>query len=253
MIRLSIDIGNTSVSMAVFRLDNIAVKYHFDVNKSNEAIKVEIAKICRNLKKRKLVVESIVACSVVPKKTTIVCNTFKSLLDVKPKIVGRNLQVPMKNKYRDPDQVGADRLVGAYAVKELYGSPAIIIDFGTAITFDVVTARGDYDGGLIVPGIRLTTESLFKKTALLPNVLDIQPPRNLIGKDTQESILSGIFNGYGALCQGLIESISKSLKKKPYIVVTGGYTKMMKKYIHEDIDVIDRDLVLKGLNLLAQE
>ena len=138
--------------------------------------------------------------------------------------------MPMENNY-NPKQIGQDRLVGAYAAKVLYGFPAIIIDFGTATTFDVVNGKGEYDGGLIVPGIRLSTETLFQKTALLPRIENIQAPKNLVGKNTQDSILSGLFYGYGTMSSGLIDLIEKKIKGKAKVIITGGYTSLMKKYI----------------------
>ena len=167
--------------------------------------------------------------------------------------MGKDVIVPLINRYRNPRQVGQDRLVGAYAALKFYGAPVIVIDFGTAITFDVVSKRREYLGGIIVPGIRLSAESLFHKTALIPRI-DIVKPGPLIGKDTQESVLSGIFYGYGAMSRGLIELIAKKFKgDKPKVIVTGGYTAQMKKYIASQITKIDRYLVFKGLFLLWEE
>lgn len=155
----------------------------------------------------------------------------------------------MINKYKNPRQVGQDRLVGAYAAMTLYGKPTIIIDLGTAITFDAVSGKGEYLGGAIVPGIRLSAESLFLKTALLPQI-DIKAPNSVIGRTTQESILSGLFYGYGSLCRGFIDLIAKQIKGKPKVVMTGGHTQLMKKFINRDIRVVDEELVFKGLDLL---
>jgi type III pantothenate kinase len=128
----------------------------------------------------------------------------------------------------------------------------VIIDLGTAVTFDVVNARGDYEGGMIVPGIMMSAESLFHKTALLPKIQEIQAPKQLIGRDTQQSILSGLFHGYGAMCNGLIDDITRQLKCKPKVIVTGGYTNLMKKYIKNRMTCIDNHLVFKGIYLLSQ-
>ena len=155
------------------------------------------------------------------------------------------MKVPIKNKYRYPRQVGQDRLVGAYAARILYGSPAIVIDFGTAITFDVISSKGEYMGGIIVPGIRLTAESLFKKTAMLP-LVSIVRPKALIGRDTTNSILSGIFYGYGALCDGLIRQLTRTMRSSPRVIATGGYAALMKKY-SSHIRRIDPDLIFRGL------
>jgi type III pantothenate kinase len=107
-------------------------------------------------------------------------------------------------------------------------------------------------GGIIVPGIKLTADTLFQKTALLP-LVSIKQPKLLIGRDTQGSILSGIFNGYGEMLKGLIGLIKKEIKGKPKVIVTGGYTKLMAKYLKNEIDIIDEKLVLKGLELLVPQ
>ena len=166
-------------------------------------------------------------------------------------VVGRDIKVPIKNLYRKAYQVGQDRLVGAYGAKILYGTPAIIIDFGTATTFDVVSKKGEYLGGVIVPGLRLSIESLFEKTALLPKV-KIQRPEGVIGKDTKNSILSGISYGYGSLCDGMIELISKQIKQKPVVIITGGYSALIKEFIKR-FDYIDKSLVFKGMYFSYQK
>ena len=165
-------------------------------------------------------------------------------------IIGRDIQVPIKNRYKNPKQVGQDRLVGAYGAMKIYGRPLIVVDLGTAITFDVISPKGEYLGGAIVPGIRLSAESLFLKTALLPHI-EIQAPKHIIGKTTQESILSGLFYGYGSLCRGFIDLISQEIKAKPKVVMTGGHTHLMKKFVSPKIRIIDEDLVFKGIYFLS--
>ena len=157
---------------------------------------------------------------------------------------------PIKNRYKNPKQVGQDRLVGAYGAMKIYGCPLIVVDLGTAITFDVISPKGEYLGGAIVPGIRLSAESLFLKTALLPHI-EIQAPGHIIGKTTQESILSGLFYGYGSLCRGFIDLISQQIKSKPKVVMTGGHTGLMKKFVSPKIRIIDEDLVFKGIYFLS--
>ena len=154
-------------------------------------------------------------------------------------------------------------MVGAYGAMKIYGCPLIVVDLGTAITFDVLSPQGDYLGGAIVPGIRLSAESLFLKTALLPHI-DIQAPRYIIGRTTQESILSGLFYGYGSLCKGMIDLLSSQLSRQPEnhplstykqesirVIMTGGHTHLMKKFVSPKIRIIDEDLVFKGIYFLS--
>lgn len=191
-----------------------------------------------------------VLCSVVPRLVPLISRAVESGLGMKTLVVGKDMYVPIKNNYGQPKQVGQDRLVCAYAAKIIYGYPAIIIDLGTAITFDVVSGKGSYEGGMIVPGIRLSAESLFKKTALLPDIHIISKPKTLIGKDTETSILSGLFHGYGAMCCGLIDRLAKNIGGKPKVILTGGYAGLIASELEDRANVIDIDLVFKGMRLL---
>jgi len=246
---LAIDIGNTAISIAHIKGKRIAPIKTFDVNFPAIALKKKL----RNYFKKLSGVEGVILCSVVPKVQKSVITVVQSVLKITPKVVGKDILVPIENRYDHPQQVGEDRLVGAYAVKKLYGYPAIIIDFGTAITFDVISATGAYEGGMIIPGIRLSAESLFSKTALLPRIEKIQSPRHLVGKNTKESILSGLFYGYGVMSKGLIDMIGKEIKGKPKVIVTGGYTKIMHRFIKKKITKFDSQLVFKGMQLLYKE
>ena len=172
-------------------------------------------------------------------------------LKVSPKIIGRDIKVPIVNRYRNPGHVGQDRLVCAYAALKLYGRPLIVIDLGTAITVDVVSAKAEYLGGIIVPGIKLSADTLFQKAALLP-LVRIAPARALIGRDTKESILSGLFHGYGAMLKGLIAQIKSEIKGHPKVIVTGGYTEIMKKFIAGSMNAVEKDLVFKGIAFSAK-
>jgi type III pantothenate kinase len=241
---LAVDIGNTTIGLAVIhkagRITTVAV---IDTDAKPGKVRAVIAKIFRAH-----AISRVIICSVVPKVSKTLEGIFKKNVPVD--IIGRDIKVPIKNRYKNPKQVGQDRLVGAYGAMKIYGRPLIVVDLGTAITFDVISPKGEYLGGAIVPGIRLSAESLFLKTALLPKI-EIQAPRHIIGKTTQESILSGLFYGYGSLCRGFIDLISRQLKIKPRVVMTGGHTRLMKKFVSPKIRIIDEDLVFKGIYFLS--
>jgi len=241
---LAIDIGNTTVSLGILKGKRVIQIYSTGVQVSQVQLRSELKKILNRIKRNFPGVQNAILCSVVPKVLNVVERVITQDLGIQPLIIGRDVKVPVKNKYRNPRQVGQDRLVCAYAAKCLYGQPAIVIDFGTATTFDVISRRGDYEGGIIVPGIRLSAESLFQKTALLPKISAIKGPRTLIGKETQESILSGIFYGYGSMCCGLIDRIAKKISGRPKVIVTGGHTHLMRKFISKKIQ--KRPLVISG-------
>src|SRR3989338_7530618 len=249
---LVIDIGNTSVSVGVWRDKSVTQTFFIDSNLSAAAFGVSLEDLLKKIKRNYPAIRDVIICSVVPDVTVRTERIIKRSLEKKPILIGRDLIVPIKNNYKNPKQVGQDRLVCAYAAKILYGYPVIIIDFGTAITFDVVNARGDYDGGIIVPGIRLSAESLFNKTALLPRIETINAPRRLIGQDTTSSILSGLFFGYGAMSDRLIDLLCRQLNAKAKVIVTGGYTDMMQKFLRKKIHKIDKHLVFRGMDLLYQ-
>ena len=201
---LAIDIGNTTIALAAVHQGKVTAIQHMDTPQLSGRAdpRVLVSRLNRALaifRKKGYIFDRGVLCSVVPKILTVVERTIIKSMGFEPKVVGRDMIVPIKNRYKDPKQVGQDRLVGAYAALRLYGEPLIVIDLGTAITFDVVSARGEYLGGVIVPGLRLSAESLFSKTALLPKIA-IKAPGDIIGKTTEESMLSGLFYGYCALC-----------------------------------------------------
>ena len=244
---LAIDIGNTNVKLAVMKGRRVLGDYVIE----NNALQAGLDKTLNRIKKDFPHLRRAILCSVVPNRLKTVERAIKKSLTIQPAVVGRDVQVPIRNNYRNPKQVGQDRLVCAYAALEIYGRPAVVIDLGTAITFDAISRSGAYEGGMIVPGIQMSSESLFQNTALLPRVSLYKSPRVLIGKNTQESILSGIFYGYGTMCCGLIDQLSKELSGKPKVIVTGGHTHLMRKFIQKKITKIDPYLVFKGMALLA--
>jgi len=247
---LAIDIGNTTTSFGIIDSRKVYAVENIDTDLAKRSYKTKLSNTLKDIEERYPLIDNVVICSVVPEVLSSVKKMISGVFQKAPKIIGEDIIVPMRNRYRDPKQVGQDRLVGAYAAKELYGVPVIVIDLGTAITFDIVSKKGEYEGGMIIPGIRLSAESLFKSTSLLPHVDVIEEPSELIGKDTTQSILSGIFFGYGEMCSGLIKRISKNIHGKPKVIITGGFAELMKKYLSKKINKVDPDLVFKGMGLL---
>jgi type III pantothenate kinase len=247
---LTIDIGNTTIGLAALKNGKVKDVQHIDTVSDPKELSAALDIVLKKFDRNGFEFKKVAICSVVPKASVSLERILKKR-GFTVVLIGKDIKVPMANKYRNPSQVGQDRLVGAYAAMHLYGKPLIVVDLGTAITFDVVSARGEYLGGAIVPGIRLSAESLFLKTALLPQI-DIKAPKSVIGQTTQESILSGLFYGYGSLCQGFIELISRQIKSKPRVVMTGGHTKLMKKFVSPKIRITDEHLVYKGIALLLE-
>jgi type III pantothenate kinase len=244
-ILIAIDIGNTSISIGVFAGKKLVKKTRINTKSSNRQIYILLKRL---VEKNKGIQTHAMISSVVPRATVVVENVIKKDFKLKPIVLGRDLKVPIRNLYHNPAHVGQDRLVNAYACKEIYGKPAIVIDFGTATTFDYINSRGQYEGGIITPGVEITINSLAEETALLPKI-QLKTPRRLIGKDTQDSISSGVFYGLAGMCDGLIEKIKKHKKNAPLVLATGGLAGIFCPY-SKHINQIDHTLTLKGLYLI---
>jgi type III pantothenate kinase len=193
--------------------------------------------------------EGVALCSVVPKATpsvkAFVNGTFElECLELNPETlcgVGIN--------YPEPQRIGPDRLANSVAARAKFGAPALVVDFGTAVTFDVVDKQGDYVGGIIAPGLAAMTEYLHEKTALLPRI-EIREPKSTIGKSTEQAMLIGAVQGYRGLIRELIGELKKELKvKRLPVVATGGYAELIAAKLPE-IDAIEPNLTLEGLRLV---
>jgi len=246
---VTVDIGNTNINVAFCSGRRITAAPPISSNLPAAVIGRQLSRILKCVSRSRL--EAVVVCSVVPPVSRTVERITRRMFGKPAVFLGRDLTIPIKNRYGNPRQVGQDRLACAFAAVEFYGAPAIVIDLGTAITVDVVSRQREYLGGIIIPGLRLSAESLFRKTALLPMV-DIRSPKALIGKDTQSSILSGLFYGYGQMLQGLIVLIKKKVSGRPKVIITGGYAALMQKYLHPRADILDEALVAKGIFLAWQ-
>ncbi len=238
---LAIDIGNTSITFGVFAGDRLMKRFNIPTGAYS------LKKLRKNL--TPLNIDDAVVCSVVPFMIGILEKDLKSLLKKPPYIIGKNLKVPIKNLYHRPKQVGADRLVNAYGCVKLYGYPAICVDFGTAITFDVISKKAEYLGGIIVPGLELSLETLSKRAALLPKIT-LKEPESLIGRDTVGSMRSGVVYGISALTDGVIKKLKAEIGKRVVVVATGGNSVFIARFC-KSINKVDRNLTLKGLHMIA--
>jgi len=238
---LAIDIGNTTIALGLFCKNRLIRRYSFATRQR------DYRPFIKKLLSRQPI-EAAIISSVVPQATKQIENALGNLITAKVVILGRDITVPVKNRYLYPKQVGQDRLVNAYAALKLYGVPAIVVDFGTAITFDVISRKQEYLGGLILPGLEISLEALAEKTALLPKI-KLAKPKGLIGRNTTNSILSGIVYGFGTLTNGLIDKLKAELGKNSKVIATGGNINFIAKYCTK-FDAIDINLTLKGLNLI---
>lgn len=237
---LAIDIGNSNIVLGIFKEHGLIKTLRFQTKSANYSNSLYSL--------RKIGIKNIIISSVVPHATKKIKKNIYELFSIKPLVLGEDITVPIKNLYKNPKEVGQDRLVNSFAASILYGYPSITIDFGTAITFDVVSKKGSYIGGLIFPGLELSLEALSLKAALLPKI-KLQKPKGLIGKKTIESMRSGIYYGIGSLCDGIVEKINKSFGQKLKVIATGGHSEEIKNYCRS-ITKVDMDLTLRGIKLI---
>jgi type III pantothenate kinase len=247
---LALDIGNTTVAIGVFN-DKKLVK-DWKVRSDREKTSDEYSIILLNLLGQADLtagdIKQVIISSVVPPLTPIFQSLSQSLFRARALVVGPGLKTGMPILYENPLEVGADRVVAAVAAVEKYGGPCIIVDFGTATTFDAISAKGEYLGGAIAPGIQISAEALAARTAKLPRI-EIVPPKKAIGRTTVASMQSGIYHGYVGLVNNIITEIKKELSPAAKVIATGGFAEEIAPEIPA-IEYVEPQLVLEGLRIL---
>jgi len=252
---LTIDIGNTTTNFGVFEKGRLKSKFAIATqpNRTPDEITLQLKALAKTRRLHLRSAREILICSVVPRMQGLLAEALKSLTKGRGmpiRVVGQDLRVPLKNRYTYPEQVGQDRLVGAYAAWKTFKKDCIVADFGTAITIDVVTKAGEYLGGVIAPGLDISLEALATRTALLPKV-ELKEPPEVLGRDTANSIRSGVLYGCVALCDGLVTQLKHRYAPKAVVVATGGASGLIAKHT-TTIDHLKPSLVLEGLYGLAR-
>jgi type III pantothenate kinase len=251
---LAIDIGNTNIHFGLWR-DN-AWAFSWRARTVSNKMPDEYAVLLRNfLTSADLtyqVITGVIIGSVVPPLTSAFVELVQRYIGIDPMVVTNETRTGVRLAIDQPEQAGADRIVNAAAVVALYGGPAIVIDFGTATTFDVISADGAYCGGAIAPGIMVAHDALVSRTARLHKV-DLIPPPNPIGGNTIHAMQSGIFWGYVSLVEGLVARIKKAMSDEPIkVIATGGLAPLFNQ--HTDvIDTIAPELTLDGLRIIYEK
>jgi type III pantothenate kinase len=246
-VKLLLDIGNSKIGLALMSKGKVIRAARLEHGGKTDYNQVY------SFLERSVGVKSVKAaaiCSVVPELTRITVNAVRDLLGINAQIAGLAELKGFHTNYRKPEQLGADRLVAAYAAARLYGGPLIVIDMGTAITWDAVDARGRHLGGAIAPGPATMAQSLQQSTALLPG-LAFKKSSRAIGRDTRECILSGIQGAAAGAVKELHARISREMKACPKVVLTGGLAGLAALSFKKAI--ADPWLIYKGLNLLLEE
>ncbi len=252
---LVIDVGNTNIVFGIYDDKTLLNNWRIasEKHRTSDEYGLLFEQIFRYNSLEPNDIDSIIISSVVPPLMHTLYNMCIKYFDIKPIVVGPGVKTGMDIKYDNPREVGADRIVNGVGGYEKYGGPLIIVDFGTAITLDAISEEGDYLGGVIAPGIGISSEALFLKTSKLPKVEIIKPDR-IIGKNTVNSIQSGLVYGYVGLTDYLIESIIKEMKaevRSVKVIGTGGLARLIgseSKYISS----IDNLLTLEGLRIIHE-
>jgi type III pantothenate kinase len=262
-----LDVGNTNTVLGVFARDaNMhpggetaahpplyeRLVAHWRVTTRQSSTVDEYGVLFRNLfsmaSLEASAIHGIVISSVVPPLDPVLRQVCERYFNSKPLFVEPGIKTGMPVQYDNPAEVGADRIVNGVAAFEKYGGPCVIVDFGTATTFDCVSAKGEYLGGIICPGIGISADALFSRTARLPRV-EIRKPARVIGTNTVGSLQSGLYYGYLGLVDGIIELLLTELGKETHVIATGGLGPMIgtgSKYIKK----IDDFLTLEGLRII---
>jgi type III pantothenate kinase len=248
----TVDIGNTNIMFGIFKERYLINHWRIgsDKNKTSD----EYGVLFRNLlAMRGVEVNSIrgaVISCVVPTLLDVIVKALKSYFDVNPLVVEPGIKTGMPILYHNPKDVGADRIVNAVAAFDEYKSSVIVVDFGTATTFDCVSEKGEYLGGTIATGILVSAEALFGSASKLPRV-EIVTPKTVIGKNTVHSMQSGLVFGYAGLVDGIVGRIKDEMGTSPKVVATGGLAGVIASE-SKSLQYIDEFLSLKGLRLVYE-
>ena len=249
---LVIDIGNTNTSLGVFESESL--RAHWRLTTARSRTVDEWGVHARNLFALAGLdfksIDAIAIASVVPPLNFTLRQMSETYFQVTPLFIDHTIDTGVPILYDPPSDVGADRLVDAVAAIEKYGAPCIVVDFGTATTFDAINSKGEYLGGVITPGITISSDALFERAAKLPRV-EIKRPQKVIGSDTVRAMQSGLYHGYAGLVDGILKKMIDELGGAPKVIATGGFAPLIAKG-SEFIQEVDQNLTLDGLRLVYE-
>lgn len=244
---LVMDVGNTNTVLGLYEGERLAGHWRVMTNnyRTGDELRLLYSMLLQNAGMTPQAITGCCVSSVVPQLNHALQQVSRDAFGIEPLMVEPGIKTGLVLQIENPKEVGADRIVNAVGALEEYPGSLIIIDFGTATTFDVVTAKHEWRGGVIVPGVQLAAEALFEHCARLPRV-DISTPPAVIGRDTVNNIRSGLTYGYADLVDGLVRRICVEMDDTPTVVATGGLAPMIQQ-VSSHIDVVDPLLTLKGL------
>lgn len=249
---LALDVGNTHVTLGVYQGKNR--KCHWRISTDRKGTADEYGILLQQLfATQNLVLKDITAValsSVVPPLTASLVEMSKHYFHVDPLVIGPGVRTGMPIRFDNPREVGADRIVNGVGAYHLYGGPAIVVDFGTATTFDVISAQGEYLGGAIAPGVGISTDALFSYAAKLPRV-ELIKPAQVIGKNTVACMQAGIMYGLIGQVEGVLSRMKEEIPGQVFVVATGGHSALFEKE-EGIVDQVDPYLTLEGLRIIYE-
>lgn len=247
---LTVDIGNTNITLGIYETDTIGPRWRLATvhERMPDEYGLQMLGLLNHADLGPGDLTGICMASVVPPLTGIFIEASQKYLGLEPLVLDTGVKTGVRIRYEDPRAVGADRIADAAAVQHLYGGPACVVDFGTATTFDGISAEGDYLGGAIAPGINIGAEALFLRTAKLPRV-DLQRPPAAIGRNTVHSMQSGLLFGYVSLVEGMVRRFRQELGPEMKVIATGGLARLIARETTV-LEIIAPWLTLDGLRII---
>lgn len=254
---LVLDAGNTNIVIGLYKDKELIVDWRLSTDpiRTADEYGIQVMQLFLQSKIDPSDVEGVIISSVVPNIMYSVEHMISKYFKLKPIIVGPGVKTGINIKYDNPKEVGADRIVNAVAAREIYKKPLILIDFGTATTFCAITKEGDYLGGTICPGIKISLEALFQRAAKLPRV-ELIKPATVICKNTVASMQAGMIYGYSGLVEFIVTKMKSEMmalgEEEPIVIATGGLAKLISEEAGS-IDVVDPYLTLVGLRIIYEK
>ncbi|CAM3099629.1 type III pantothenate kinase [Paenibacillus sediminis] len=249
---LVVDVGNTNIVLGIYK--DRELLHHFRLSTARQSTSDEYGIMFYNLFRMSGIsvedIEGVIMSSVVPPLVHVLERMSEKFLHIKPLLVGPGIKTGLNLRYENPREVGADRIVNAVAAVEIYGGPLVVVDFGTATTFDCIDEQGNYLGGAIVPGIGISTEALYQRASKLPRI-ELEKPKRVIGRNTVHAMQAGIIYGYAGQVDGIVERIRLEMNANPKVVATGGLAKLIASET-KTIEEVNSWLTLEGLRIIYE-
>ncbi len=249
---LVVDVGNTNIVLGLY--EGQSLRHHWRLSTNRSATVDEYGVMIHNLFQlagvRAEQIEGVILSCVVPPIMNTLERLFEAYVGKQALVVGPGIKTGLNIRYENPREVGADRIVNAVAGIEQYGTPLVVVDFGTATTFDYIDASGAYLGGAIVPGIGISAEALYQRAAKLPRI-ELSKPKTVIGRNTVAAMQSGIIYGYAGQVDGIVKRIRQEFGVQPRVIATGGMADLIAGE-SETIETVDLLLTLEGLRIVYE-